>query len=415
MGMDTNLAVADLGYRSRTACMHCGGGLDTVLDLGKIVVSDFPRPTTPDPLTMPLSLLWCDACHFVQLGQIVDDTTLYTEYLYRSGIIETMRAELADIVKTALAIVPEPKGVLDVGANDGTLLSHYPLGVHRIAVEPASNLFEAVARQAHVVLTGFFPTTTYYLPEKSVDICTTIAMFYDLEDPVSAVVEIDRLLTADGVWIVQLQDLAQQVATTAFDNVCFEHRGYYSLETFEHLLKGIDLHVVDVQKRQINGGSYRIILRRRKHPEYGACLAVLNWEQQYTSYDALTKFAWRVEQVRTQIQAVVSESLLRGPVDLYAASTKSSTLMQYCGFDATLIRQAVERTQEKVGRVTTGTRIPIVSEDTWRADPAPTTLLGAWSFAEAFCAREADYLQQGGVFVQPLPRPTLISWEGKGR
>lgn len=111
-----------------------------------------------------------------------------------------------------------------------------------------------------------------------------------------------------------------------------------------------------------------------------------------------------------QIRNLVQQATSLGPVDLYAASTKSATLLQYA-FLGGFLRQAVERTPEKVGLVTSGTRIPIVSEETWRADPAPVTLIGAWQFADTFQWRESAYLADGGTFLVPLPTPRLVTHE----
>lgn len=396
-----------------TTCRACGSSMYSILDLGLIVPSDFLRPDQPDPAALPLDLCLCDTCGLVQLRHTADPDALFRQYWYRSGINETMRAELADIVQAAMSYVGPLKysdTVVDVGANDGTLLSFYQRGsCHRIAYEPAFNLFSALQPHADVVVSDFFPGTRG-LSATSVKVLTSIAMFYDLDDPRAFIAEVDRILTEDGVWILQFQDLAQMVEAGAFDNICHEHLCYYSLYSFAALLAGTNLRVADVERRAINGGSLRIVVRRLPYPTRPAVLDLLGQEIPVSTPQAVEKFAWRAAMTAAQIRNLVQQATSLGPVDLYAASTKSATLLQYA-FLGGFLRQAVERTPEKVGLVTSGTRIPIVSEETWRADPAPVTLIGAWQFADTFQWRESAYLADGGTFLVPLPTPRLVTHE----
>lgn len=405
-------------YSTRTACRVCGGRFDPLLDLGDLVLSDFLAPDQPDPPSAPLDLVVCQACSLVQLRHVVDNDRLYRRYWYQSGVNESMVAELADIVHHAIRTVgglSRGDTVLDVGANDGTLLSQYtraeaPLP-RRYAVEPSLSFFDMLSAHADCIITNYFPCAeTTGIPPRSVKILTSIAMFYDLDHPVAFVDEVDRLLAPDGVWIVQMQDLAQMVAAAGYDNTCFEHRCYYSTESFAGLLVGTNLYIDRVDTRAINGGSLRYTIRRAKYADGSGVDQQMLREQVWTSREALDRFAWRVAQYRDQLRATLSYHRDRGePIDLYAASTKSSTLLQYCGLDAGWIRQAAERIPTKVGKVTSGTRIPIVSEATWREDPAPVTVVGAWGFRDSFLKREAEYLSKGGRFIFPLPALEVVS------
>lgn len=407
---DTRTRVA---YQSRTTCRGCGDGLDEVLYLGLITPSDFLLPDEPDHVGIPMTLMTCGRCGLVQLRQTIDDAALYRRYWYQSGVNEVMRAELADVVQCAQIHRPlarrPPALVVDVGANDGTLLSYYPPSVQRIAFEPAANLVARCSQHADVAYNDFFPgPTSRHLANDSVAILTSIAMFYDLDDPRAFVREVDRVLADDGVWVVQFQDLAQQIQTNAFDNCCFEHRLYLSLASVEALLAGCDLHVVDVEARAINGGSLRLMIQRLGE---AVSPSVALWRQKEATWitpRALERFAWQAQITRDQIRALVCQAVKKtGPIDLYAASTKSSTLVQFCELHG-WIGRAVERTPEKVGRRTSGTGITIVSEEEWRQAPAGLALLGAWQFADAFMQREAAYLAQGGGFIVPLPQPRIV-------
>jgi NDP-4-keto-2,6-dideoxyhexose 3-C-methyltransferase len=401
----------------RTTCRSCGGPLDPLLDLGSPALSSFVKPEDPDPPSAPLAAVICQTCDLVQLSVSVNPQLLYGEqYWYHSGINEIMVEELNSIAKEVCWRVPLTRTtrVLDIGANDGTLLHQYALlrgdqCPTRMAVEPAASLIHGLADKAHTVIHGYFPQGTYAFPSASIQAITSIACFYDIEDPRAAVREIDRLLTPVGVWILQLQDLLQMVKATAWDNFCFEHLTYYSLHTFELLLRGTDLHVIAVEPRTINGGSIRIVVARRSQaPE----LSVDDWRRAEAGLTRrrLSVFAWEAREHCQRLAETVRHYVMKEgiPIDLYACSTKANTLLQWAAIHNGLIRVGVERSPFKVGLVTGGTRIPIVSEETWRADPAPICVLGAWQFRDAVIQRESAYLERGGTFLVPLPVMEVI-------
>lgn len=402
------------------SCRVCGGELDSILPLGGLALAAFPAPGDPPSHTAPLDWCACHRCRLVQLRHTVDPTLLFTErYWYRSGVNETMRAELHDIVDCALVVVSRPRAsevVVDVGANDGTLLQHYrdhpwTRETTRIAFEPAKSLHAALRPHAEVCLADFFPQGLAHVHgiQQRVRILTSIAMFYDLDDPLAFVHAVDAILAPDGVWVVQFQDLAQMIGANAFDNIVAEHLVYYSLASFERLLRGTDLHVTHVEVRAINGGSYRIFVQRRTKPEDPTVDAVRASEAHVEDWRTLETFAWRVGEVRRQITGFLDGLRAAGQIiDLYAASTKANTLLQVCGLGPDRIRQAWERSEEKWGR-TTATGIPIVSEAAGRADPPHALLLGAWGFRDAFVQRERAFLQAGGSMIVPLPAVDLVT------
>lgn len=414
------------------SCRDCGGWLDTILNLGNLHPSAFPLPGEPLPAPVPLDLCACHRCRLVQLRHTVPAAQLFTEqYWYRSGVNEVMRAELQSVVADAIARVEIGKFdyVVDVGANDGTLLAAYrdhyqTMETQRLAFEPARNLHQELFSHAEAVHGDFFPhePATQAIAGK-VKILTTIACFYATDDPHTFVDAVRRMLHPQGVWVVQFQDLHQMVQATAFDNICHEHLIYYSLASFERLIAPHGLVVCDAEIRAINGGSYRLYVKHAEAPipggragtaveGYQRVSVIRQAEQWAQDWDTLERFAWRVGQARTQIQAAVAAAIQAGgTVDLYGASTKANTLLQYCGLDGDVIRYAIERSPEKWRRET-GTGIPIISEAAARHSPADAWLLGIWQFRDAVLKREADYLTAGGRVIVPLPRVEIVQQAG---
>lgn len=396
---------------NRERCRSCGGALVPVLSLGALAPSDFLAPGACPPPAEPLDLCRCQDCGLVQLRHTVDREALFRQYWYRSGINETMQAELRSIVEQALEVVPVggADAVLDVGANDGTLLDAYrDLGrsPFRIGIEPANNLQATLRRRTDLAIHEFFPGDGRVVRQFAgqIAILTSIACFYAVEQPREFVAAVAQLLTPRGVWVVQFQDLHQMLQATAFDNICHEHLVYYSLESVEQLIAPYGLQVVYAEQRTINGGSLRLIIRRKAASLPSETVELLrSIETGCEDTGTLQRFAYQVEDtveaVRDAVRAVRKQG---GMVDLYGASTKANTLLQVCGLDHALIRQAWERSAAKWGR-TTITGIPIVNEAAGRRDPPDLLLVGIWQFREAVLLRERAYLERGGRILFPLP------------
>ena len=398
-------------------CRVCTGDLDTVLNWGTLALSDFPLPEETPKGTAPFDLCTCRLCGLVQLRHTVDPDALFRRYFYRSSVNEVMQAELRDIVRQACDRVRSwhtSDLVVDIGANDGELLRHYrdygPQGLIRVAFEPALNFNEVLHRHCDVLVPQYFPQglAQAHGMEGRVKVLTSIAMVYACDDPLAVVAAADALLTPDGVWILQFQDLAAMLRQTAFDNITPEHLWYPSLAAIERLLTDTNLHVVAAERRAINGGSLRLCLQRRDQPVALSVEPMRVAEAGCEAWDTLQRFAWRVSERVAQIQGLVQHLQREGrTVDLYGASTKANTLLQVCDLGPVLVRQAWERTDEKVGRRTV-TGIPIVSEATGRAAPPEALLCGIWQFRDAILQREAAYLATGRSMIFPLPAVEVV-------
>ncbi len=254
-------------------------------------------------------------------------------------------------------------------------------------------------------------------------IVTSIAMFYDLEDPNRFVADVKRVLDEDGLWIIQMSYLPLMLKTNEFGNICHEHLEYYSLQSLEYLLDLHGFEIVDLEMNDINGGSLRAYIRNRGvAPEnfgdatYRAMAAdrTRNMRESeiklgLSERQVYDEFAMRVERIKMDTVRYVRSAVAEGKkVYVYGASTKGNTVLQYFGLDGALITAAAERNPDKWGRVTVGTNIPIVSEAEARAAKPDYFLVLPWHFLQEFMAREHDYLYGGGRFIVPFTYFTLI-------
>jgi NDP-4-keto-2,6-dideoxyhexose 3-C-methyltransferase len=416
--------------KTRTTCRVCNSSLESIFSLGDQYISNFLTPEQPDGPKAPLELVLCSRCRLLQLRHTVPADAMYKNYWYRSGTNQTMRDALADIARKAESLMRLREGdaVLDIGCNDGTLLASYETdGIYRIGFDPAENLAAFSRKIADTLVTGFFESEDFddnpKLNGRRPKVVTSIAMFYDLEDPNRFVADIKKVMHPDGLWIVQMSYLLLMLKTNDFGNICHEHLEYYSLQSFEYLLNLHDFVLVDVELNDVNGGSFRAYIRNRNADEnaFGSesyrreaqdRVAALREKESKMGLDRIEpylEFASRVERVKRDVSGFIRDHVRQNEkVYVYGASTKGNTMLQYFGLDSSLISAAAERNPDKWGKVTVGTRIPIVSEAEARAAKPDFFLVLPWHFVDEFTAREKDYLSSSGRFIVPLPHFALI-------
>lgn len=318
--------------------------------------------------------------------------------------------------------------MLDIGCNDGTLLGSYTLpGLYKIGFDPAQNLAVLSRKVADKVLVGFFEAERF-LSDPDVGklrpkVVTSIAMFYDLEQPRKFVADIQKVMHPDGVWIVQMSYLPLMLKQNDFGNICHEHLEYYSLQALDYLLGLHGFSIVDAQLNDVNGGSIRAFIRnsgadpsafgdqvyRKQAAERLSRLRENEAKLGLKTARPYLQFAERVQAIKRQVSGFIKDQVERKKkVFVYGASTKGNTMLQYFELDHSVINAAAERNPDKWGKVTVGTRIPIISEAEARAAKPDYFLVLPWHFIEEFKAREHDYLSSTGKFIVPLPEFELI-------
>lgn len=392
-----------------TSCRVCGeADLQPILDLGEQAVGNaFHAPGAPAPLVAPLQITRCGSCSLVQLAHTVDPELMYTSYWYRSGINHTMRSHLAQLAQQAADIADLQPGeaVLDIGCNDGTTLKAYPAHAHRVGVDPSNIAPES----CDAYVNDYFSAEAVrdHLPGGEAKLITSIAMFYDLNDPRSFVADIAQCLAEDGVWVAELSYLPAMLRALAYDAICHEHVCYYRIMTFEQVLEGSGLELFDVEFNDCNGGSFRLFVAPR-----GSCEVTdrLRWAKAEESRQLLdteipyATFRKQVADCREQLQAFLHEAQASGKIVYgYGASTKGMVTLQSCDVTPSLMPAIAERNPEKYGLLTPGTDIPICSEREMRdANPDYLVVL-PWHFIDEFLDREQEYLRAGGKLVVPMP------------
>ena len=392
-------------------CLLCKNKkIKKVFSLGNLFVSNFVNKNQINKgIKSPLTLMYCSNCTLLQLSHIAPQEIMYKRfYWYRSGVTKIMRRALKDIYYSSLKYIKLKKNdvVLDIGANDGTLLKYFGKNIKTIGCEPANNLISKLKRNCDFVLNDFW---SYKKLNKLVNknklnkpkIITAIGMFYDLEDPNKFIRDSVLALDDKGIFIAQLMCLKSMIEKNDIGNICHEHIEFYSLKSLKYLFENNGLEIFKIEENDINGGSYRIFCRK-----FNKGSIALPKENVLTSVKKFVKRANRNKQITMNF--IKKQIKKEKKIFLYGASTKGNTILQYYKLNNKIIPFAAERSPEKWKKYTVGTGIKIISEKEARKLKPDYFFVTPWGFIKEFIKREHSWLKKGGKFIVPFPKFKLI-------
>lgn len=418
-------------YKKICACRICGNtNLKTIMDLGvQKLTGIFPLPGE-EIGEGPLELVKCIAdqdngsvCGLVQLRYSCDSSEMYGDnYGYRSGLNSSMVEHLEEITDGIKAKVALNEGdlVVDIGSNDSTLLQSYRIdGLDYVGMDPSGKKFKKYYPNYIELIPDFFSADNLIKnrPGKKAKVVTSIAMFYDLENPITFAKDIYSILADDGIWILEQSYLPAMLEAKAYDTICQEHLEFYCLAQIEWIMEAANLRVIEVSQNDTNGGSFRIIAAKKES----------NWEEDmsvhrmrlyekdgkfdllktYEDFEAVTD-ACKEELVNFINKAKEEGKRVYG----YGASTKGNVILQYCGLTRDDIIAIAEVNEDKFGHVTPGSNIPIVSEKEAKEGKPDYFIVLPWHFKENILKREKEYIEQSGcAFVFPLPEFNIVGGE----
>jgi hypothetical protein len=382
---------------------------------GSFIKKDYPRPYLKK---IPLQLIRCKKCSLVQTLYTVNPKILYKSYWYVSGVNKTMTNHLKEIAKTAVSLLKKEKiffktRVLDIGCNDCTLLNAYPKKYIRYGIDPSQIPLKNKGKSIKVY-NNFFPSKKIIsdLKEKKLKIITSIAMFYDLQDPKNFVKSIKKILDFNGIWIFELSYLMKMLELNSFDTICHEHLEYYSLTALNYLMKLCNMKIFKISFNESNGGSVRCFVTHSDNYLYdndkdnNFFKKILSYEKKLkvNSDKPYKNFFKRIIKIKKKLLILINDILKKNKIiHIYGASTKGNTIIQWLGINNKKIQYAADRNKEKWGAKTIGSNITIISEAYSKKLKPDYYLVLPWHFRSEFLAREKVFLDKGGKLIFPLP------------
>jgi hypothetical protein len=419
-----------LNVITRQTCRLCGStSLTEVFDLKpQMLASAFESTHNKERLPyrkVPLQLVRCNpeqdenACGLVQLKHTFPSEIMYSDYWYSSGINQTMRDALADITTKVFNYVEILNGdiAVDIGCNDGTLLKSYKnKNLKLVGFDPAKNF--NIEDEKFTRINEYFNKESFIavMQTRKAKIITSIAMFYDLEDPINFTKDIYDILSNDGIWVLQMADLPNMLKNNMFDNICHEHTTYYSIASIDYLLKKCNMKLIDIEMNTINGSSYRFYIRKKDGPcatieaNNRLMTARINeFNMALDTSDPYIKFKENIERNKHDLLFFINQEINKGKkIFIYGASTKGNVLLQYCEINESLIQYAADRNPRKWGTRTLGSNIKIISEEEARSMNPDYFLVLPYHFLDEMVLREKEFIERGGKFIVPIPTIKII-------
>lgn len=398
-------------------CRGCGSGvIDRLFSLGnQSFTGIFPKDDKVPVPSGELDLVKCTSCDLVQLGSSFDLNLLYGQnYGYRSGLNGSMVRHLNNKVQKLLKTVDLVEGdlVIDIGSNDATTLRAYPdRSLNFLGIDPTGEKFKSFYPSDVALISDFFNAglVKARYPDLKAKVITSFSMFYDLEDPVAFMRDVEEVLHPEGVWVFEQSYLKAMIETNSYDTICHEHLEYYGIKQIVQMAERAGLKVLNIEFNDVNGGSFSVTASKksaRYQPDLAALEALLAEEDRSGLYSMATysDFAARValhrKNVREFFDWAASE---RKRIIGYGASTKGNVLLQYCGITGRDMPCIAEVNEDKFGSFTPGTMIPIVSEAAAKRMFPDYFFVLPWHFKAGILNREKEFQEKGGRFVFPLP------------
>lgn len=399
-------------------CRICRSSeLIEVINLGtQALTGVFPKSENDDIVSGPLAVAWCQQCDLLQLQHRYPPEEMYGEnYGYRSGLNQSMIDHLAGKANhlTLLAKVKSGDSVLDIGSNDGTLLSKYSnSNLQRVGIDPTAEKFQEYYEDGIELIPDFFSAKK--LGRRKFKVITSISMFYDLDDPMLFVSEVKESLGVDGIWHFEQSYMPSMIRQNSYDTICHEHVEYYSLTPIANMLGEAGLRIIDVKMNSVNGGSFAISACHCDAYKNYSC-DILNWllrreeKSGYSTPAPYREFEQKIFEHRESLRSLIDNINQQGKsIHVYGASTKGNVLLQFCGFTKEDLPYAAEINPYKYGRVTPGSNIPIISADDSKLMKPDYYLVLPWHFRESVIRNEKQYLVEGGNLIFPLPEIEII-------
>lgn len=390
-------------HKTRTTCRLCGKfDLISVLDLGmQALQGQFPAAEQPDPPSVPLEVVRCPDCGLLQQRHSVDPEAMFRTYWYRSQVSNTMRAHLKQAAEEAAAMlrgrtgeVPVAPRILDIGGNDGTLLNAFPdpTGV-RVVLDPSD---VPLVHEGITKIRDFFPSGL--ILSRQYDLVFTIACLYDADSPIGWARSVKKILAVDGLWVVEVADLAAVLRNTDYNYWVHEHACLHSAYTINEIAKVAGLKIVRIETNECNGGSVRCYLTHitsrayEGNGDWNYAIGAKWTSARELSFDAgaFDLFAKAAKANIASVRATVDSLKAAGKrIHLLAASTKSGVTLQAAKIDHAMVEAASDRDPRKIGRRMPGIGIPVVSEEQSRSmKPDAYLCLMPAAFRPELAARE---------------------------
>ena len=401
--------------------MNCGSvALKRFIDLGDQPNGNhFPSESEKDrELKFPFAMSVCTDCWQVQLEEFPSMEFMFSNHPYITGVNMPVVNHFKTMVeRTVFRYGLEPNSlVIDIGANDGTLLSKFrDKGMRVLGVDPGARTGKLCRANGITVCETFWNSQSaaaLKLLNVKPDLITATAVFYHIPDLHDFIEGLRMVMNEKTVFLTQCVYMKDVLEKYEFDHFYHEHTMMHSIAPLKRVFEQHGMRLLHVDYYDVHGGSFVLTVGLKDciHETSPTVEQAIEAEEKFgmNKFETFEKFTKKVEQNREDLLALLRD-LKKQKKTVYAlgAPLKGSTLLNYYGIAPDLVELATEVNQFKIGKLTPGTHIPIVEESSLAKQPDYYLLL-SWNFLDFFRSKYADYLKAGGKFIVPHPEVRVI-------
>lgn len=405
-------------------CRVCNAQVDVFMDFGKMPKGNgfLSQDQFPQELFYSMKAAFCPECFLVQLVERpVKEAMFHSGYPFFTGSSEGMQRHFCALAeKVTREFLPSARPfVIEIGSNDGTLLGYFKeKGIRHLGLEPAQNACDMAFARGIRSLNVFFDdnvAASIYREDGPCDLILAANVMCHIAD-IHPVLEGVRMLLRDGgVFVFEDPYLGDMLDKVAFDQIYDEHVFMFSVVAATYMLAIHGLEIFDVEPLSTHGGSMRYYVAKRGEKKISARFREF-YEKEHRAKFHLTStyemFKIRSESVRGSLLLMLRDLKQRGKrVMGYGATSKSTTVLNYCGIGTDLIESICDSTPLKQGKYSPGVHIPIVAPEHFAKTKPDAAVLFAWNHAREVLNKEAAYAAQGGEWVVYVPGVQILNRE----
>lgn len=387
-------------------CRVCGGELSLILSLGKIpVVNYFPSfEELQSEKKYPLEIFVCKECSLVQLGYLLNGSKLFKNYHFLSSASTPLVGHLDSLAERIISTFSLATGssVLDIGCNDGSLLSSFKKRDFDVmGVEPSSNAISIARDKGIPVVNDFF---NFKVAQKLVkqnhkfDLVTATRVLANIDDLNDFLTGVSTVLTEKGIFVIEVAAFDEMIERGEFDTFYHEHLSYFTPESIAYLFRKNNLKIVFQERTGFQGGELRVAAI----PVASSLPAIST-----VNLSNYLSFSQNVVDYRLKMQKLFAD--IKGSrVVGFGAPAKGVTLLNYCKLGSEQIQYIVDSTPLKQGRYLPGVHIPIFPEEYMKKGNVDYVFLLAWNYKDAILEKVKSLTKTGTKVIIPYPSLEII-------
>lgn len=405
-------------------CLICGKPVEPFISFGRMPIANgfLTRQEFEHEFFFELKVGYCQNCGMVQLTELIDPSKLFHEnYAYFSSISQRMKVHFREFAELVIQrhLSQDNPFVVEIGSNDGIMLRHFAdAGIRHLGVEPSANVAEvAMANGINTVCRFFSEQAGKDICQDygSADVVLGANVVCHLPDMHTIIKGIKSLLREDGLFIFEEPYLGDIVEKASYDQIYDEHVFYFSLHSLRNLFGMYDMEIVDVEPQNVHGGSMRYFVARKGVKQISPSVSQhLKNEERLGLLDPATyeKLRQRIFESRDRLVKLLMDLKQQDKrVVGYGATSKSTTVTNFCAIGPELIEFISDTTPGKQGKYSPGVHIPVLPYTAFQERYPDFALLFAWNHGEEIIEKEKAFQDQGGRFIVYVPSVNVIEGE----